>query len=244
MLISGGSITISGGVNYTSYVPPEPPPGPSIISTGLVLYLDAGNPASYSGSGNTWVDLSSSAKNGTIVSATYSPSANGSLVFAAAAGAKVDILNANTLWLLKNNITAEIWYSSTNYQPQLLSTGVSNTGFNFGQFSLSPTKFKVTKYNVQDIYKGDIPQNNTWHQAVLTYSSALGAGTNVYVDGALSESLVTQRSNLNSGTRLTIGYAERGNHVGSIAIVRMYNKALSETEVLQNFNADKSRFGL
>ena len=48
-----------------------PPVINSHITSGLLLHLDAGNSSSYSGSGNTWNDLSSSGNNGTINGATF-----------------------------------------------------------------------------------------------------------------------------------------------------------------------------
>jgi hypothetical protein len=230
-----GGVQIDGGTKLLA------PDSFSIVTTGLILHLDAGNASSYSGSGSTWTDLSPSAKNGTITGATYSSAESGYFSFAAASTNKVEVTSASAIWGLTNNITAEVWYTSTNNQPQLMSTGVSNQGFNFGRFTLNPTKFKVTKYNVVDIYRGDIPQNTNWHQAVVTFSST--TGVRVYVDGALSESLANN-NNLIAGSRLTIGQAESGYHVGKISIVRMYNVALSASDVLQNFNANRSRYGI
>jgi hypothetical protein len=228
-----GGVSIDGGTQLIA------PVSFSIVTTGLILHLDAGNASSYPGSGTTWTDLSPSAKDGTITGATYSAADGGALSFTSTN--KVEVTSASAIWGLSNNITSEVWYTSTNYQPQLMSTGVSNRGFNFGRFTTNPTKFKVTKYNVVDIYKGDIPQNTNWHQAVVTFSST--AGVNVYVDGILSESLANN-NNLATGTRLTIGQAESGYHSGNISIVRMYNVALSASQVLQNFNANRSRYGI
>ena len=56
--------------------------GPTIVTNGLVLHLDAGNPASYPGSGTTWTDLSGNGNDGTLVNGVGYDSANGgSLVF-------------------------------------------------------------------------------------------------------------------------------------------------------------------
>lgn len=45
---------------------------PRIVTDNLTMYLDAGNPKSYSGSGTTWYDLTKNANNGTLVRTTYS----------------------------------------------------------------------------------------------------------------------------------------------------------------------------
>jgi hypothetical protein len=55
---------------------------PSIVTDGLVLCLDAGNPKSYPGSGTTWTDLSGNGNNGTLVNGVgYSGDNLGSLSF-------------------------------------------------------------------------------------------------------------------------------------------------------------------
>jgi len=57
-------------------------PSPSVVSAGLVMYLDAGNVLSYPGTGNTWFDLSPNSNNGTLInSPTYSTANGGSILF-------------------------------------------------------------------------------------------------------------------------------------------------------------------
>ena len=63
-----------------NYVAPVGPP--ALVTAGLVLNLDAGNTSSYSGTGNTWTDLSGRGNHGTLVnSVTYSSSNQGYFVF-------------------------------------------------------------------------------------------------------------------------------------------------------------------
>ena len=137
----------------------------------------------------------------------------------------------------------EVWYTSNNNTPRLLRTGQSSSGFNLGSYTTVPTKWKVTKYGVVDLTVGSIPQNTSWHQVVLVYSST--GGTKVYVDGALSETnanAVAVRAT--TWTYLEVGRSEAGSHNGKLGIVRYYNAVLSDADVLQNFNANKSRYGL
>jgi hypothetical protein len=78
---------------------------------------------------------------------------------------------------------------------------------------------------------------------VLTYSST--AGTNVYVDGALSSPTSANTQNLSAGsTTFNIGRSEGNYHNGSIGIVRMYNAVLSASDVAQNFSAFRGRYGI
>lgn len=234
-IVIGGGINIGPGVTIQGSAP--------VLLANLVLYLDAGNTSSYPGSGTTWTDLSPSAKNGTLnIGVSYSATSGGSLVFNGTNG-NVAVATANVITGITNNVSAEVWYKSNNLTPRLLNTGVSSQGFNFGYFSpAQATKYKVTKYGVIDLFVGNIPQDNNWHQAVLTYSNV--GGTSVYVDGALSENTANNANITAGSSTVTIGQSEGGFLSGSIGIVRMYNIALTPTQVSQNFNADRGRYGI
>jgi len=218
-------------------------PAPSYVTSGLVLYLDAGNSSSYPGSGTTWTDISGSGYSGTLGTGVgYSMSSGGTLTFNGATTAYVS-LTASGLSNLTNNFTVEAWYYSNNNYPEIMADGSGGSGFVFGYFSSNPTNWKVTKYGVIDIYIGSIPQNTNWHQVALTYSSS--AGTTVYVDGASSGSSANT-TNLRAGSTITIGKGESSSylHNGGISIIRWYNTALSSTQISQNFNATRGRYGI
>lgn len=214
---------------------------PSIITSNLVLHLDAANASSYPGSGTTWTDLSGNNRNATLLDVTYTSDNSGALVFNGSTS--LGTINDTTINRYTNNFSVEVWYTSNNNTPRVLRTGASTHGFNLGSYSTSPTKWKVTKYGVIDLFVGSIPQNTAWHQVVLVYSST--AGTKVYVDGALSETNAsTNAVRASTWTYLEVGRSESGSHNGKLGIVRYYNAVLSDADVLQNFNANKARYGL
>lgn len=216
---------------------------PAPVTTGLVTYLDSGNPASYPGTGTTWTSLVG-AYSGTMgAGVSYSAADGGSMVFNGGATAKVDLVNA-AFAALTNNFSVECWYKSTNNHPAIIANGSGSSGFVFGYFSsASPANsWKVTKYGKVDLYVGSIPQNTAWHQAVLTYSST--AGVVVYIDGA-SNGTNANTVNLGVGSNtFNIGVAEGTYLTGSMAIQRWYNTVLSASDVAQNFSADRARFGI
>jgi hypothetical protein len=74
MPITISGATISGGITLS--------PSASIVTSGLVLSLDAGNPSSYSGSGTTWFDLSGNGNNGTLVNSPSYTTISGAQTFA------------------------------------------------------------------------------------------------------------------------------------------------------------------
>ena len=215
-----------------------------IVTNNLVLHLDAGNALSYSGSGSpTWTDLSGNSRNATLTDMTYTADNRGALV--CNGSTSLGTINDTVINRYLNNFSVEIWYSTSNNTPRLMRTGQGSYGFNLGSYATAPTKWKVTKYGVIDLNVGNIPQNTSWHQVVLVYSSTVGQGTKVYVDGALSETNGST-ANLKASlwTYLEVGRSETSSHTGKLSIVRMYNSALSAADVLQNFDANKARYGL
>ena len=237
------TVTNTGSVTSSSYEPFTPTPA-NYVTTGLKLNLDPGNTSSYSGTGTTWTDISDSGLSGTMsAGVTYSSSNGGTMVFSGLSTAVVTINTASAVTSLTNNFTVEVWYTSNNNHPELISTGVGSNGFCFGWFSSTGTAWKVTKYGRIDLTAGAIPQNTTWHQAILTYSST--AGVSVYIDGSLSGSTAnTTNLAVSSPATIYIGRLENGYHNGSIGIVRVYNTVLSTTDITQNFNANRSRYGI
>jgi hypothetical protein len=241
-----GKIRVAGSVIKSGRIASVTTPTPTIITEGLVLHLDAGNPLSYSGTGSTWTDLSPSGKNATLGNAIYYSTADsGSLIFTNGSNGIATVSDASSITGLLNNMTIEVWYKTHNsVTPRLLSTGIGSDGICFGSGTTNPTKFKVTKYGLVDLFAGSIPQdNNNWHQAVVVYSST--GGTKVYVDGALSETLADSQDIAGSGTpSIIIGKLESAYHKGEISIVRWYNAVLSDAEVLQNYNANIGRYAV
>ena len=234
-IVVGPGISVGPGVTIASA-------GSEYVTTGLVTYLDAGNPASYPGSGTTWTSLVG-AYSGTMgAGVAYSAASGGSMTFnGIGATSQVTLVNS-AFAALTNNFSVEFWYKSNNNQPGLVANGTGSNGFVFGYFSSTGTAWKVTKYGVIDLQAGTIPQNTAWHQAVLTYSSTTGA--RVYIDGALSGN-VANNTNLSVGSStFNIGKSENVYLNGSMSIVRWYNTVLSSTDVAQNFNANRSRFGI
>ena len=174
----------------------------------------------------------------------YSASNGGVITFNGASTAFVNMYASASALVTAatNNFSIEAWYQSNNNFPGITRTGIGSNGFVFGYFSTTGTAWKVTKYGRVDLSAGTIPQNTSWHQAVLTYSST--TGTRVYVDGALSGTALNNTTNLFGGTQFSVGRSENVTLNGSMGIFRWYSAVLSETDVLQNFNADRARYGL
>lgn len=234
-IVVGPGIAVGPGITIATG-------GAEYVTTGLVTYLDAGNPASYPGSGTTWTSLVGAFSGTMGAGVAYSAASGGSMTFnGVGATSQVTLVNS-AFAALTNNFSVEFWYKSNNNFPGLVANGTGSNGFVFGYFSTTGTAWKVTKYGVVDLQAGTIPQNTNWHQAVLTYSSTTGA--RVYIDGALSGT-AANNSNLSVGSStFNIGKSENVYLNGSMSIMRWYNTVLSSTDVAQNFNADRSRYGI
>ena len=235
-LVIGSGITIETGISIIG----EPFP---YVTAGLQVYMDAGNPASYPGSGTIWTSLVNGYTGSMGTGVGYSASNGGVLTFSGVSTGYVNMYgSASAVVVATNNFSIEAWYQSNNNFPGIVRTGIGAQGFVFGYFSGTGTQWKVTKYGVIDLSAGAIPQNTAWHQAVLTYSST--TGTLVYIDGAPSTPTSANTTNLRGGNEFSIGRSENVQLNGSMGIFRWYNAVLSSAQVSQNFNADRARYGI
>ena len=223
---------------------------PAIVTDGLMVYLDAANRRSYSGSGNTWYDLLGNLNFALQNSPPFlANSAGGSIGFTAANSHHA---TANSLPLL-TTWTVEVWFFhtgvSTGTYPAIITEVYNLSPLNFALFSpnYSVSNFKLqTGYFTSNTWywtnEYAIAQNN-WYHAVGTYD---GSNVKLYVNGVLqlttASTTVPTRSNL--GIILMRRWDAGDYFGGSLSTVKIYNKALTQQEILQNYNATKGRFGL
>ena len=220
----------------------------NIVTTGLVMHVDAGNPASYSGSGSTWNDLTGTVTAGTLQnSPTYSAtSGGGSFAFN---GSNQYATFPNSTALNNQAYTIEAWF-----RPNVLS----HSGFLFEKGSVN-TQYSLFLENNGYIYHRTNPladlnvvtasflNTTSWFQMVATFVT--GTGQRLYVNGAQIASNSTAGTVGTNANGMSIGAygGVSGNAYfwnGSIAICRIYSRAISLAEVQQNYNEQKVRFGL
>jgi hypothetical protein len=227
---------------------------PSIVTSGLVMNLDSGFLDSYPLVGSTWYDFSNNSNNGTLVnSPTFSVDANdGGLLDFDGTNDHVSISDFSGEAL--TNFTVNAWFKldsipSTNVIPQIITeryVDASNINFVLG-FCASPWDGKITGgfFTSADGFKvptGFTPSTGVWYNAAVTYD---GTTVRLYRNGTQESTLTTSVTPLSSG----LGYyiARRWDDLetidGKIPIVQVYNRALSPTEILQNYNAISTRFG-
>ena len=223
---------------------------PKVVTDGLVLYVDAANRNSYSGTGTTWTDISGTGNNGTLTNGpTFSNTNGGNIVFDGVDD-YVDLGTGSSLVNLTNNITVEAWIKTSFPTSRLTiyGNGYSGTGMMFGTSANTPGGLEVYYPTIYVAYStAGVLQSNVWQHVVYTRNGA-GLNTHTFYINSISQT-VTQTANGGdswgtSGTNRYIGLRSGVMFNGSIEITRVYNRALTATEVLRNYNATKTRFGL
>jgi len=218
---------------------------PKIVSNGLIQYLDAGNIKSYIGSGNTCADLSKNGNSHTLQNTPAFSGANGgSIVF----DGVDDFTQSNTDILLSGNYTLEIAFRRTSSRGDWVRIfGHSNDGSVRFWGLWIPASFDSVLWQS---YRsgGEFSKSYAFslnQDYVLTFSNTSTTAT-MYVNGISLGTGTTGTIDYTGNTsKITIGYAGfHTYHVGPLYYARIYNRALSGSEVFQNYNATKRRFGL
>lgn len=226
--------TVGGGVN--------------IVTNGLVLYLDASNTKSYISGSTTWNDVSRSGNNGTLTNGPTFNSANGgSIVFDGTndyVSIGVNSITGSSAFTLCGWLNVK---THANYGIALFigNASLSNSAYiGYVAGALVGTAGSIGGGLFGINYGSGILQNTGFHYVTLTYNGGSSGTMIVYVDG-INRVSGTTTPNLGS-TSIRMGSDNTGTYIynGNIAQSSIYNRALSASEVLQNYNATKSRFGL
>ena len=221
---------------------------PKVVTDGLVLYLDAANPNSYVSGSTTWRDISRSGINGTLVNGpTFSSDGGGSIVF----DGVDDFISFPTYTFGNGNWTLNMWINSNdsgfyNLMTNSSSDPVANA---FGYYT---NKIYYQNYDNNPNWKMNFGNTtlstNTWY--MLTWVNYAGASPNLgtmrmFVNG-VSDSNIFSSYTTNGGPCNVIGRFWGTRYFnGEVSTATIYqNKSLTSQEILQNFNATKTRFGL
>ena len=230
---------------------PTSTPPPPVVSSGLELYYDPSNPSSYPGSGTILYDLSPSGANGTIGG---SPALSGNaFVFTGSQ----NILSGNLFGLFAGwQHTLEIWVNPSivsqvfsDTSSSSVTSGYHASGLEFytvGPFVIS-NMMLWNGTNVTRVGGGTTPLN-AWYQYVRVYngSNTAYAYVNKVKSSDTSITWVTPSPAwyLNFGLSDTTAFSTSVRFQGKLGVIRLYNRVLSQSEITQNFDATKSKYGL
>jgi prepilin-type N-terminal cleavage/methylation domain-containing protein len=242
--------TVTANTPLAATVPQSPP----IVTAGLVLHLDAGNPASYPGSGTTWTNLSDNGNNGTLVNGVGYNSGNlGSLSFDGVNDYVSFVSNPS----LTNQVTFETWVKLSSTTPNGLGTifsrETSSSGsyrmlYNSGVFNwvcaTTNNGWYSTSGNSISTSSSSVTPHTQIYQVVGTYN---GSNLQLYVNGELRTTGEAISGNILTTGTFYLMRKEASNidyGKGDIYSHKIYTRALTAAEIQQNFNATRGRFGL
>ena len=233
--ISGSSITGGMSINEAS---------PSVVTTGLQLYLDAGNASSYPGSGTTWTDLSGNSRTGTLTNGpTYSGTNGGSIVFdgtndyVQCTGSLTVTAATFVTWIRRNG-------NQVQYDGILFSRGTNTTGMNFYTSNQLGYHWNDSSSTYNWSSGLTIP-DATWCMIAVSVTSTAATAYLCQTGGTTTATnTVNHASSLLNDIKLALDDAAARYFNGNIAIAQLYNIALSAGQVSTNFEADRGRFGV
>ena len=232
MIISGARL--QGGTYQTL----------GLVTTGLTMWLDANDPASYPGSGATWFDLSGNGADQTLVnSPAYTPGTPSYFSFDGVS----QYSTGSALVLPPNTYSKMVWFQiNLGFDNNLVS---SATGGHFMFFASTPTLWAGNANEPPYAGGGAFGSATafdpaTWYCATVVFSDPQ---ISLYVNGVLDQFDPTYSASGHGGDGTTnlACFGAGGNLLnGSIAEVYCYGQALTAPQVLQNFNATRSKYGV
>jgi hypothetical protein len=216
------------------------------ISDALVLNLDAGSRASYVGVGTSWYDLSGNNLNGTLVNGpTFAGTGVSSSIVFDRSNDYVSVAD-NSLLNTFSAMTLEIIVKYTTTNDQIFVQKWNYAGSQGYTIELYLNEIAAACYtgsNYLRVSVSSYPVNNVYHM-ILTLS---GTTQTLYINGLSVSSNSSGAAPSLSGTALTIGNRSNlsGTYLGgNVYLTKFYNRALTAAEVLQNFNAYRTRYGI
>jgi hypothetical protein len=218
---------------------------PTIVTSGLVLQLDAANRNSYPTTGTTWTDLSGRNNNGTLISTNYGNNFGGNISFSGTLTSYSTITNNGSLTFGSGDFSVECWFN-TNGVSQTTNAGlvvIGNVGDTTNwQLSFTTNQLVFFYNSINSISTSYFATTSGWTQVLLT---RVGGTAIIYINGVRNVSGAAS-SNFSDTSGLKLARNRGGNapYNGAISIVRAYNIGLSALQVQQNYNALKTRFGL
>ena len=239
--------------------------GPRIVTSGLVLSLDAADQNSYPGSGTVWSDLSGNNNTVTMFNTPTFNSENGGAI----------VFNGTTQYINNGNIlnptattpfSVSVWFRTLstgtavqNLVSKELITGTF-AGWQLGLNTSSGSAPDVGKVgiclvsNTTEVMRKITTatyNDGLWYNATFTYDGSRNrTGMLLYINGALptviDQDLTAITATIQNGSNYNIASRNNFNQLyeGDIANVIHYNRVISANEIFQNYIAQKSRFGL
>ena len=227
--------------NYNTYKP-------LFDAEPIVLNLDAGSASSYPGTGTDWYDLGIYGNDGVLVNGVSYSSIYGSGYMIFDGVNDYGTIPYNSYFDLSNtDYTLEGWFNSNSFSTlqSLISKDTYGQNFDWSLLILNSTTLKFYSNGTSTNVTATVPTMNTgqWYHYVVTSISGV---IRIYLNSVLYQTGTMATSN-NSQVSITLGCLSWNNPGGftngKISIIRLYRIGLTGTDVLQNFNNNKDRYG-
>ena len=228
--------------------------GPNIVSDGLRIFLDAANPKSYPGSGNTWYDLTNFNNHVTLYNTP---------TFVSTHGGGLDFDGTNEHGIIPDPSDGSLDFGTSDFSIAAVLKTDTLAGYHgiFIKGASGATGYSITMDNNGRISIDiDAPDNTHLDSSstLLTVGETVMVHCNfdrdtqgeTYFNGVLKDTFPTlsgQSNSVSNSKDIGIGTYSTGTQWfwdGTFFQIYVYNKILTAEEVLQNYNATKSRFGL
>ena len=241
---------------------------PRITVNGLITALDAADPNSYPGSGNTWYDISGNSNHGYISSGEFVSGEgylrnlnNTSNFFTVTVNHSSTINDTFTTTTSGWTIEEVIWTNSTTYpeadggsvvSSNAYSSGATGFDWNHGQGSLSNFQFGMSSNSggtYEDrvyISTGNYNSLNTWRVRTMIWDRGADQ-VKLYMNGeymGAQSTPGTSGTSIYDGGGLLFGSLYGWKHYGRRASIKVYNRVLTSLEIKANYNAIKGRFNI
>ncbi len=219
-----------------------------LSNSGLVLHLDAGNPASYSGSGTIWNDLSGNGSNVTLTSTTFNSANGGSIVFNGTSSyanfdANIGTTNVVTveMWVKTNVLNGGMYFGFNAYD---VWTNNGNIGYNTANSD---------QYGIPSSQVNNLGIEGNWKHLTFVMNASSKTNNKIYVNGEtqsmtqLTGVFGSANANFNNGQGKISGWRYPGQTLGfllnmNVASFKIYNRELIQQEITNNFIATSTRF--
>jgi hypothetical protein len=262
-IVGGNTASVNIGSSGTYWVAVRETENPSniiaksatincVAGLGLVLHYDPSNPTSYPGTGTTINDLTGQGRHGTMSNVTFtSPylTFNGT-------SSQISIPDSLALEPQGGDYTIEMWVNQTSFSgsSRILigktdGTLAANWGYGLRTSNVGVTNFEFGNGTTSVQSPSLTVSTNTWYQIVGVWTNLAANTLELYING-VSQGTTSHSFNdvKNTTSPLYIGSFNGGQASqwlnGNVGIVRLYNSALTASQVLGNFNASKSKYGL
>lgn len=216
---------------------------PQLVKSGLTFLVDASNPESYPGSGTVWYDISGKNYNINLLNGpTYSGEYGGAIVFDGTNDYGIT-RSLTQLEMGNRSCTIGAWFRTTDSTGAIATKRGAGSGY---QHYIYGGKLYADGYSTSTgVFSASAINNNTVKYGVVVFDYP-NSTIRLYINGVADNTASLSSGGNDTSAYFNIARSQQytDHFAGTIYSVQVYNKALSATEILQNFNAGRGRFSL